>query len=297
VDVVTLRQAPPALHRPVLVSAFRGWNDAGESATGAISALGGALGAKAYGEIDPEEFFDFQSTRPQVRFDGDGERAVEWPSLTLSWAQLPAHPTTGEKRHVVLLEGSEPNLRWRTFSDGIRTHLQSLGVELAITLGALQVDVPHTRPVPITGSSTKAELGARLGLRRSRYEGPTGITGVMGASLSKAHLDVVSFWAGVPHYLAAAVYLSGSLALAERTLSLLEVDLPLEGLARDAAGQRDEIAALVAEDDDLADYVGELEEQLDEADQVPDIPDIPQVSGDELAAELERYLRDRGPGA
>ena len=293
-DVVTVRQPPPELHRPVLVAAFQGWNDAGESATGAVGALASTLHATPYGEVDPEEFFDFQATRPQVRFADDGERVVEWPSLKLSWARLPAHPVSGEERHIILLEGSEPNLRWRRFTEGVRAHVQSLGVELAITLGALQVDVPHTRAVPITGSSSNVRLGERLGLRPSRYEGPTGITGVLTAALSAGGLDVVSFWAGVPHYLAAAVYLSGSLALAERTLSLLEVDLPLEGLAHKAAGQRDEIAALVAEDDDLADYVGELEEQLDQAD---DIPEIPEVSGDELAAELERYLRDRGPGA
>lgn len=293
-DVVTVRTAPPALHRPVLVAAFHGWNDAGESATGAVSALAEALGAEPYGHIDPEEFFDFQSTRPHVRFDDRGDRVVEWPDVTLSWGELPAHPTTGEVRHVVLMEGPEPNLRWRTFSAGVHAHVRSLGVELALTLGALQVDVPHTRPVPITGASSSAALDRRLGLRSSRYEGPTGITGILSAALSADELDVVSFWAGVPHYLAASVYLSGSLALAERTLSLLEVDLPLQRLARDAAGQRDEIAALVAEDEDLAGYVGELEQQLDDAD---DEPDIPEMSGDELAAELERYLRGRGPGS
>ena len=293
-DVVTVRQAPPALHRPVLVAAFAGWNDAGEAATGAIGALAQALDATSYAEIDPEEFFDFQSTRPQVRMDPSGERVVDWPALTFSWAALPANPDTGEQRHVVLLQGSEPNLRWRTFSAGIAEHARSLGVERAVLLGALQVDVPHTRPVPITGSSSDPALSKRLGLRRSRYEGPTGITGTLSAAMSADGLDVVSFWAGVPHYLAAAVYLSGSLALAESTLSLLKADLPLERLAREAAGQRDDIAALVAEDDDLADYVGELEDQVDEAKAAPDIPE---VTGDELAAELERYLRDRGPGA
>lgn len=293
-DVVNVRTPPPVLHRPVLVAAFHGWNDAGESATGAVSALADALDAHPYAEIDPEEFFDFQSTRPQVRFDEQGARAVEWPSLTLSWGRLPAHPVTGEQRHVVLLQGSEPNLRWRTFSRGVQAHVQSLGVELAVMVGALQVDVPHTRAVPVTGASSNVELGQRLGLRRSRYEGPTGITGILGEALSAGDLDVVSLWAGVPHYLAASVYLSGSLALAERTLSLLEVDLPLQHLAREAAGQRDEIAALVAEDDDLAHYVGELEEQLDEA---AEEPDIPEMSGDELAAELERYLRSRGSGS
>jgi len=285
-DVVTVLQRPPDLRQPVLLAAFRGWNDAGEAATGAISVLTRELGAEAFAEVDPEEFFDFQATRPTVRLVGGSRRAVDWPSNRFLWAALP-----GGRRHVVLLDGTEPNLRWRAFTKGIVELAGTLGVETVVTLGALQVDVPHTRPVPVTGVATDPTLATSLGLRRSSYEGPTGITGVLNHTASGSGLRAMSLWAGVPHYLAGTTYLAGALALAERVGRLFDVEVPLGMLARDALTQGDEIAQLVAEDDDLAEYVSELEQRSDR-DPPAVLPDAP-ADADELAAEVERYLRDR----
>ncbi len=285
-DVVTVLQRPEALRRPVLLAAFRGWNDAGEAASGAIEVLGDALGASIFASIDAEEFFDFQDTRPTVRIDETSRRVLDWPLNRFLLAELPA-----AGRHLVLLDGTEPNLRWRTFTRGVVELAADLGVSTIVTLGALQVDVPHTRPVPVTGVATDATLATRLGLRRSGYEGPTGITGVLNDVASAAGLDAMSMWAGVPHYLAGTAYLAGSLALAERVTSLLHVDVELGTLAADALVQRDEIAQLVADDEDLAEYVSELEQRSD-ASADAELPGAP-MSGEQLAAELEQYLRDR----
>ncbi len=292
-DVVTIRRDPPALRRPALIAAFKGWNDAGEAASGAASVLRRQVGAKAFALIEPEEFFDFQATRPTVRLVEDGARRIDWPENRFSWGELP-----GTSRHLVVLEGTEPNLRWRAFTRGIVGLATSLGVRLVVTLGALQVDVPHTRPVPVTGGASDPDLGARLGLLPSRYQGPTGITGVLQQACAEAGLSTVSMWAGVPHYLGATRYLAGSLALAERVAGLLDVDLALDRIARQAAAQRDDIARLVAEDQELAEYVAELERRApagDASGAEANLP-APGVSGDELAAELERYLRDRRDG-
>jgi proteasome assembly chaperone (PAC2) family protein len=291
-QVVTYASRPPALRRPVLVAAFEGWNDAGEAATGAADAVRRATQATEFASIDSEEFFDFQATRPIVRLAEGGARELEWPSNEFAWARLP-----GADRDVVILTGTEPNLRWRTFTDGVVELARELGVELVVTLGALQVDSPHTRPVPVTGSASDRRLIERFSLRRSTYEGPTGITGVLHHVCAEAGLDAVSLWAGIPHYLAATVYLAGALALVDRFTRLLGADIALDDLARDAAEQRDDVAAFVAEDEDLAEYVTELERRYVEDQEVTleQLP-APTVTGDELAAELERFLRDRGDG-
>lgn len=289
--VVTIRKRPPALRRPVLLAAFQGWNDAGEAASGATDVLASQIEAETFAEIDPEEFFDFQATRPFVR-RAAGSRRIDWPGNAFSWATVP-----GAGRHAVILRGTEPNLRWRTFTAGV-THLaKDLDVELVVTLGALQVDVPHTRTVPVTGTTSDLVLGAALGLQPSRYEGPTGITGVLHQACTDAGLRSVSLWAGVPHYLAGMSYFAGSLALAERVVGLLEADVSLEDLAGEAATQREELSELVADDDDLRDYVADLEARLDAEPDAPlDLPPDTEVSGDELAADIERYLRDRDDG-
>lgn len=287
-NVVTMRNRPPVLRRPVLVAAFQGWNDAGEAASGAAEVLAAETDAEGFAEIDPEDFFDFQATRPFVRNAGEAGRRIEWPGNLFSWGTVP-----GLERDLVVLQGTEPNLRWRTFTAAV-THLaQDLGVELVVTLGALQVDAAHTRPVPVTGSTTDLVLGAQLGLRPTRYEGPTGITGVLHHACSEAGMQSTSLWAGVPHYLAGATYLAGTLALAERVVELLGAEVSLDSLAADAATQRDELSELVAEDGDLSEYVTDLESRMDAA---PDELPEPSVSGDELAADFERYLRDRDDG-
>lgn len=283
--VVTMRKRPPALRRPVLLAAFQGWNDAGEAASGAVETLAAEVGAEGFAEVDPEEFFDFQATRPFVRNVGESGRRIDWPGNLFSWASM-----QGTDRDLVILQGTEPNLRWRTFTDAVLHLAGDLGVEFVVTLGALQVDAPHTRTVPVTGSTTDLVLGAHLGLRASRYEGPTGITGVLHHAATEAGLQATSLWAGVPHYLAGTSYLPGSLALAERVGKLLDVQLSLGDLAKEAAAQREELSALVEEDADLADYVADLERRMDES---PDELPAPSVSGEELAADFERYLRDR----
>lgn len=284
-NVVMMRRRPPVLRRPVLLAAFQGWNDAGECASGAAQVFKAETDAEGFAEIDPEEFFDFQATRPSVRNVGDSGRRIDWPGNLFSWAAV-----QGTDRDLVILQGTEPNLRWRTFTEAVVHLARDLGVELVVTLGALQVDAPHTRKVPVTGSTTDIVLGARLGLRTSRYEGPTGITGVLHQAASDSGLQSTSLWAGVPHYLAGTSYLPGSLALAERVVRLLDVQLPLGDLAKEAASQREELSGLVEEDADLADYVADLERRMDES---PDELPAPSVSGEELAADFERYLRDR----
>lgn len=292
-DVVQYSGPAPLLRRPVLLAGFRGWNDAGECASSALEAIEDAVGAQPFADIDPEEFFDFQVARPIVYDGNDGARQLEWPVNRLAWGSLP-----GTDRDVVLLHGTEPNLRWRTFVRSVLDVAHRLGVELLVTVGALQMDVPHTRPTPLSGHSTAPDLAERVGLRRSGYEGPTGITGVLHQMAAEAGLPSATLWAGVPHYLAGASFAAGTFALAKTVGRLLEAELPLGSLAREAASQREEIADLVAEDDDLARYVSDLETRVD-AEGPEDLTvgegELPEpgVSGDELAAELERYLRDR----
>lgn len=284
-DHVILRDGLPSLGRPVLVAAFQGWNDAGEAASRAVRQLGTTLGASEFAQIDAEEFFDFQIVRPTVRLE-QGARLVDWPSTRFSCADL------GDSgRQVVLLEGVEPNLRWRTFTRAVVGLAQRLGVEMALTVGALQTDTPHTRPVALTATTPDVALASRLSLESSTYQGPTGIVGVLHAAFADAGLPAVSLWAGVPHYLAGTAYLPAALRLADEAARLLKVDLPLGDLAEEAAGQADDIAVLVAEDEDLAEYVTELEERTGGA--AGRELSAPTVSGEELAAELERFLRDR----
>ena len=285
----------PELRRPVLVAAFRGWNDAGEAASSAADVLADLEGAEAFADIDPEEFFDFTAVRPHVRLRSDGHRQLEWPLNQLSWAPLP-----GVERDVVVLSGVEPGLRWRTFTGAVIDLATRLGVEIVVTLGALQVDVPHTRPTPLTANTTDASLARRLPPRSSRYEGPTGITGVLSTAANDAGIPTVSLWAGVPHYLAASVYDAGALTLTNAVGRLLDVQLPVEQLQDDADRQAEEISELLAQDDDLAEYVSDLEARADSASVadlsvIADSTELPHatVSGDELAAEFERYLRDR----
>lgn len=287
-NVVLMRKTPPTLQRPVLLAAFQGWNDAGEAASGAAEVLATETAAEGFAEIDPEEFFDFQATRPFVRNAGESGRRIEWPGNLFSYGRIP-----GTDRDLVILQGTEPNLRWRTFTAAVAHLARDLGVELVVTLGALQVDAAHTRPVPVTGSTTDLVLGAQLGLRATRYEGPTGITGVLHHACSEAGLQSTSLWAGVPHYLAGATYLAGTLALVERVVGMLDAEVSLDTLATEAATQREELSELVTEDADLSEYVTDLEARMDAA---PDELPEPSVSGDELAADFERYLRDRDEG-
>lgn len=286
-DGITWLDATPSLRRPVLIAAFEGWNDAGECASLAAGTARTALEATPLAVIDAEDFYDFQLVRPTVRMTEDAGRLIEWPQTRVSLAR------SGGPHDLVIVEGAEPNLRWRTYCGRLTDLAVRVGAELVVTLGALQVDVPHTRPVQLTATTSTPELGEKLGLSVGTYEGPTGITGVLHAAAAAAELPAVSVWAGVPHYLASSPYLPGALALAERLATLTGTDLPLAALARDAAHQTDEIAELVAADEELSEYVDELEERAPETARVRHADDMPAVNGEQLAEELERFLRDR----
>jgi proteasome assembly chaperone (PAC2) family protein len=274
----------PRLRRPVVVTAFEGWNDAADAASGAARYLKASWGAQPFAAIDPEEFYDFSSTRPQVRLGGGFTREIIWPSNELSAASL---PETG--RDVVVLIGSEPQLRWRTFCAQVVDVANELGAELVVTLGALLADVAHTRPVKVTGTAADAEL-VRLGLERSTYEGPTGIVGVLHDACRRAEMKSASLWAAVPHYVAATPSPKATLALVRRTTTLLSTPLVTADLEQRAVDYEQQVSEVVATDEEVAEYVRRLEEAVDaSADEEPLQPQ----SGEVIAAEFERFLRDQ----
>jgi predicted ATP-grasp superfamily ATP-dependent carboligase len=270
------------LERPILVSAFRGWNDGGQGASLAAGYLARLWDAELIADVDPEEFFDFQATRPQVKLEDGLTRQIVWPETAFYLAR-----PEGFDRDIVLLLGVEPNLRWQAFTRMIVDYAADLGIELVVSLGSLLADVPHTRPCPVTGSATDPELVERLGLQASRYEGPTGIVGVLHDACRRQSLPSVSFWAAVPHYVSLTPSPRAALALCERLGSLLEVDIDVEELQEAAEGYVEQVSRAVATDADTQAYVDELESRADELDEA----DLP--SGDALAAELTRFLRER----
>jgi predicted ATP-grasp superfamily ATP-dependent carboligase len=272
----------PALERPILIGAFRGWNDGGQGASLAAGYLARLWDADQIAEVDPEEFFDFQATRPHVKLVDGMTRQIDWPETTF-YAARPE----GLDRDVVLLLGMEPNLRWRAFTDLVVGFARDLGVELVVTLGSLLADIPHTRPSPVTGSASDAELVERLGLQASRYEGPTGIVGVLHDACRREGLPSVSLWAAVPHYVSLTPSPRAALALCERLGSILEVDVDVGELREAAKGYAEQVSRAVAADADTQAYVEDLERRADEFDE----SDIP--SGEALAAELTRFLRER----
>ncbi len=237
--------------------------------------------AARFADIDPENFFDFQSTRPHVSLVDGLRRQIDWPDNAFFHAPLP-----GVDRDVVLLLGVEPNLRWQTFTGLVAGLARELGVELVITMGALLADVPHTRSAPVTGSASEQELIDRLGLQASRYEGPTGIVGVLHDAVRQAGMPSVSLWAAVPHYVSLAPSPVAALALCRRVGELLKVSVDVTELEEAAERYREQVSEAVASDSDTAAYVEELERRADELG-----PELP--SGDALAAELTRFLRER----
>jgi len=273
----------PELERPVLIGAFRGWNDGGQGASLAAGYLAKLWEAKRFAEIDPENFFDFQATRPHVSLEEGLTRKIDWPATVFYHARPPELD-----RDVVLLLGMEPNLRWRTFTDMIVGFLNELGIELVVTLGALLADVPHTRPCPVTGSATDKELVERLGLSASRYEGPTGIVGVLHDACRRAGISSASLWAAVPHYVSLTPSPKAALALSDRLADLLEAEIDTSELAEASENYAEQVSEAVASDPDTAAYIEELEQRADTLAEEADLP-----SGDALAAELTRFLRER----
>jgi predicted ATP-grasp superfamily ATP-dependent carboligase len=271
------------LRRPVLIAAFEGWNDAGDAASLAVGYLADAWSARRFATVDPEEFYDFTVTRPQVRMTDHAERRIDWPSTEL-WAA--ALPSLG--RDVVLLRGVEPQLKWRTFCAAVVGVARAVGAEMAVTLGALLADVPHTRPVRVSGMAHDPALADRLGLRASAYEGPTGIVGVLHDACSRAGLPSASLWATVPHYVSQVPSPKAALALVERSAALVGTHVDPVELRAAAIAYVEQVSERVADDEEAAAYFAQLEE-ADDLEQ-EDVSTIP--SGDALAAEVERFLRD-----
>ncbi len=273
----------PTLEHPILIAAFRGWNDGGQGASLATGYLAKLWEAKRFAEIDPESFFDFQMTRPHVSLEKGVTRRIDWPS-TVFYHGRPA----GLDRDAVLLLGIEPNLRWRAFTELVVGFMSELGVELMVTLGALLADVPHTRPCPVTGSASDTELVERLGLSASRYEGPTGIVGVLHDACKTADVPSASLWAAVPHYVSLTPSPKAALALCARLSDLIGADIDTAELDEAAETYSNQVSEAVASDPDTAAYVEELEQRADTLAEEADLP-----SGDALAAELTRFLRER----
>jgi proteasome assembly chaperone (PAC2) family protein len=273
----------PDLHSPVLVAAFRGWNDGAQGATLAGGYLARAWQADRFAEIEPEEFFDFQATRPHVSLVEGVTRRIDWPENVF----LHARPG-GIDRDVVLLLGIEPNLRWRAFTGLVVDLAAQLKVQLVVTLGALLADVPHTRSAPVTGSASDPELVERLGLATSRYEGPTGIVGVLHDAFREASIPSASLWAAVPHYVSLTPSPRAAEALCARLADLLGCEIDLAELETAGREYMEQVTEAVSADEETQAYVEALERQVDELEAEANLP-----SGESLAAELTRFLREQ----
>ena len=274
VDLANLRD-------PVVIAAFEGWNDAAEAATGAVDHLIDEWDAELVTAIDPEDYYDFQVNRPQVGFDEDGVRRLSWPTTRLYLAR-----PEDTDRDVLLIRGIEPNMRWRGFCQELLEVVDESNAQIVVVLGALLADSPHTRPIPVSASSSDPELATSWSLEASTYEGPTGITGVFADLCSTLGVPSVSIWSAIPHYIAGTPCPKASLALLGKVEALLDLQIPegdLPELARAWQRGADELSE---EDPEVADYVQSLEEQRDTT-------DLPEATGEAIAAEFERDLRRR----
>jgi predicted ATP-grasp superfamily ATP-dependent carboligase len=273
----------PDLRRPVLIAAFRGWNDGGQGATLGGSYLARQWDAESFAEIDSENFYDFQAVRPNVSLEDGLTRKLEWPTNTFLHAPIP-----GLDRDAVILLGVEPNLRWKTYTGLVLELVQELEVELVVTLGSLLADVPHTRPAPVSAAASDPSLVEELGVEPSRYEGPTGIVGILLDACRQAELPAVSLWAAVPHYVSLAPSPRAALALCNRLGELVGVEIDVAELEQAAEEYNEQVTEAVASDAETASYVEELERRVDLMEAAEDLP-----SGESLAAELTRFLRER----
>jgi proteasome assembly chaperone (PAC2) family protein len=285
VDSLTWEGDLPHLRSPVLVCAFRGWNDAAAAASTALASIANDLEGEQVASIDPEDFFDFQSTRPTITMDEGQTRRIEWPENNVIAVSVPT-----AERDLVLFDGTEPNLRWRTFSETIATVADALGVEMVITLGALIAEVSHTLPVPITGLASSQELVEELELERSNYEGPTGIVGVVHDLCRQNGLDSASLWAAVPHYVAAVPNPKAALALLRRLEGLTGIAVEASELEEETEDYEEQIGRAVAANPEIEELVSRIEaEQVDLLEEGGELADA-----DTLAREFQRFLRQRG---
>ena len=277
---------PDGLRAPALVCAFKGWNDAGESASSALTFMGASLDATRFATIDPEEFLDFQATRPNVRLVDGLSREIEWPEWEFYEARVPRAP-----RDLILLSGPEPSMRWRTFCKTVVELAEALGVQLVVSLGALLADVPHSRPVSVTGMASDLGLIERMDLQAPTYEGPTGITGVLHSACADAGMPSCSLWAAVPHYVAVVPNPKGALAILRRLETLVGVTVDASSLEEAATDYERQVSRAVEMDPEVQAFVERLERAADE-EQAEEQGDLP--SGDVLAREFQRFLRQRG---
>ncbi len=269
-----------------MICAFRGWNDAAASASTALGAIASSFDVELIAKVDPEDYFDFQAARPTISLDEGQTRHLEWPANNLIAVRVPA-----ADRDLVLLDGTEPNLRWRTFSETIATAADALGVEQVITLGALIAEVSHTLPVPITGLASDRQMVEELELERSSYEGPTGIVGVIHDLCRQGGIDSISLWAAVPHYVAAIPNPKAALALLRRLEGLTGIAVEASGLEDETTDYEEQIGRAVAANPEIEELVARIEaEQVnlltEEGEELP--------SADSIAREFQRFLKQRG---
>ena len=276
----------PVLRSPVMVIAFSGWNDAGEAASGAASHLLGCWTDPAFdvvpeliAEVDPEEFYDFQVNRPTVYVDDSSIRNLTWPGT-----QVFSLATPTLSHDFIVVRGVEPSMKWKTFSSDLLDLADDCEVDLVITLGSMLADTPHTRPITVSGSGAHPDIATRLGVEISKYEGPTGILGVIQDSCIRRGIDAISLWAAIPHYASNSPSPKASLALVNALEDFLEVSIPQGDLPDEALEWEAEVTELAKEDSDVSEYVKALEESKDAV-------DLPEATGESIARELERFLR------
>ena len=278
----------PLLRNPVMVMAFSGWNDAAEGASGAIEHLLSIWHEKEdevvpqlIADVESEDFYDYQVNRPQVSIDESAIRSLTWPSTQIFGLEIPSMD-----RDLVIVSGVEPSMRWKSFTTDLLDLADDLEVSLVITLGSLLADAPHSRPITVTGTGAHPNIAERLGVAVSKYEGPTGILGIIQDGCMRRGIDAISLWAAVPHYASNSPSPKASLALINALEDFLDVSIPLGNLQKDADEWEKTVDELASEDSDVAEYVKALEESKDAA-------ELPDVSGDSIAKEFERYLRRR----
>lgn len=278
---------PERLRAPAMVCAFGGWNDAAEAATAAASFVGAATGARRFAHLDPEDFYDFQATRPQIELVEGEARQVMWPTVEIASARVRRAP-----RDLVIVTGPEPSMRWRGFCESIIDLAEALDVQMVISLGALLADVAHTRPVPLVGITGDEALAERASVSPPSYEGPTGITGVLHGAFEEAGMPAVSVWASVPHYVAAAPNPKASLALVRKVESIAGVSVDAGELESAAADYERRVSGAVAGDEEVRRFVERLEEAADAEAEMEAEENVP--SADALARDFQRFLNQRG---
>ena len=276
----------PLLRNPVMIMAFSGWNDAAEAASGAVEHLLSGWGDRndevlpeLIADVESEEFYDFQVNRPVISIDESEIRSITWPTTQIFGLSIPTMP-----RDLVVVTGVEPSMRWKSFTSELLDLADDLEVSLIVTLGSLLADTPHTRPITVTGTGAHPSIATRLGVSVSKYEGPTGILGVIQDGCMRRGIDAISLWAAVPHYASNAPSPKATLALINALEDFLDISIPLSDLEKNADAWEKEVNDLAAEDTEVAEYVKALEESKDAA-------ELPDVSGDSIAKEFERYLR------